>query len=61
MVPVTVGGPGCVTKNFGKWLEKLGITVRIDILLKTVKQGTKRILRKVLRPKNREELTGNWS
>ena len=45
---VVVGAFGSVTKKLGQWIEKLGIRVRIGLLLKTMLLGTARILRKVL-------------
>ena len=45
---VVVGAFGSVTKKLGQWIEKLGIKVRIGLLLKTMLLGTARILRKVL-------------
>ena len=48
VVPVVVGALGSVTKKLGKWIEKLGIRVRIGLLQKTTLLGMARILRKVL-------------
>ena len=47
-VLLVVGALGSVTKKLGQWIEKLGIRVRIGLLLKTMLLGTARILRKVL-------------
>ena len=44
VVPVFVGALGSVTKKLGKWIEKLGIRVRIGPLQKTTPLGTARIL-----------------
>ena len=44
VVPVFVGALGSVTKKLGKWIEKLGIRVRIGPLQKTTLLGTARIL-----------------
>ena len=47
-VPVVVGALGAVSKRLDTWLEKLGITNRTGLLLKTALLGTARILKKVL-------------
>ena len=48
VVRVVVGALGSVTKKLGKWIEKLGIRVRIGLLQKTTLLGMARILRKGL-------------
>ena len=48
VVPVLVGALGVVSKRFDAWLEKLGITIRMELLQKTVLLDTARILRKLL-------------
>lgn len=48
VVPVVVGALGSVTKKLEKWIEKLGIRIRIGQLKKTTLLGIARILRKVL-------------
>ena len=48
VVPVVVGALGVVSKRFDAWLEKLGITIRMELLQKTALLGTARILRKLL-------------
>ena len=48
VVRVVVEALGSVTKKLGKWIEKLGIRVRIGLLQKTTLLGMARILRKVL-------------
>ena len=42
VVPVVVGALGSVTKKLGKWIEKLGIRVRIGLLQKTTLLGMAR-------------------
>ena len=46
VVPAVVGALGVVSKRFDAWLEKLGITIRMELLQKTALLGTARILRK---------------
>ena len=48
VVAVAVGALGVVSKRFDAWLEKLGITIRMELLQKTALLGTARILRKLL-------------
>ena len=48
VVPEVVGALGVVSKRFDAWLEKLGITIRVELLQKTALLGTARILRKLL-------------
>ena len=48
VVPVVIGAPGSVTKEFDRWIEKLGITFNVGVVQKTALLGTARILRKVL-------------
>ena len=48
VVPVVVGALGSVTKEFDRWIEKLGVPVDIGAVQKTALLGTARILRKVL-------------
>ena len=48
VVPVVVGALGVVSKRLDAWLEKLGITIRMELLQKTALLGTARILRKLL-------------
>ena len=43
VVRVVVGTLGSVTKKLGKWIEKLGIRVRIGLLQKTTLLGMARI------------------
>ncbi len=48
VVPVVVGALGSVTKEFDRWIEKLGIPGDVGAAQKTALLGTARILRKVL-------------
>ena len=48
VVPVVVGALGSVTKEFDKWIEKLGVPGDVATLQKTALLGTARILRMVL-------------
>ena len=43
-----MGALGSVTKNFEKYVDKIGITVYTHTAQKTTLLGTERILRKVL-------------
>ena len=44
----TVGALEAISKKLDKWIEKLGIHIRIELLRKTALLGTARILRKSL-------------
>ena len=46
--PVVIGALGGVTKEFNKWIGKIGIVYNVGIMQKTTSLGTARILRKVL-------------
>ena len=48
VVPVVIGALGSVSKRLKKWLEKLGIEIKTEVLQKTALLGTARILRQVL-------------
>ena len=48
VIPIVVGALGAVSKKLDKWIEKLGIRIRIEILQKTALLRTARILRKSL-------------
>ena len=39
VIPVVVGVLGCVTKDLGKWIDRLGITVSTAFLQKTTLLG----------------------
>ena len=49
MIPTVVGALGTITAKFEKYLESLGIQIRIEHFQKSVLLGTDRIIRKVLR------------
>ena len=44
VIPIVVGTLGAVSKILEKWIEKLGIHIRIELLQKTALLGTARIL-----------------
>ena len=48
VIPVVIGALGAVSKEFDKWIEKIGINLRTGHVQKTALLGTARILRKVL-------------
>ena len=48
VVAVVVGALRSVTKGFDRWIEKLGITSNVGVMLETALLGTATILRKVL-------------
>ena len=48
VIPVFLGALGSVTKNFEKYLDKIGIKIDLHTVQKTTLLGTARILRKVL-------------
>ena len=48
VVPIVVGALGVVTKEIGRWLDKLGIKNVVGGLQTTAIIGTAAILRKVL-------------
>ena len=48
VVPVVIGALGSVTKEFDRWIEKVGITDNVGVMQKIALLGTARILRKVL-------------
>ena len=48
VVPVVIGALGSVTKEFDRWIEKLGTTFNVGVVQKTALLGTARISRKVL-------------
>ena len=48
VIPVFIGALGAVSKELNKWIENIGINVRMGYLQKTALLGTGRILRKVL-------------
>ena len=48
VIPIVVGALGAISKKLDKWIEKLGIHIRIELLQTTALLGTARILRKSL-------------
>ena len=48
VIPVVLGALGSVTKNFEKYVDKIGIKGYLYTAQKTTLLGTARILRKVL-------------
>ena len=48
VVPVVIGALGSVTKDFERWIRKLGIAYNTGVMQKTALLGTARILGKVL-------------
>jgi calcium-sensing receptor len=40
VIPIIVGALGAVSNNLDKWIEKLGIHIRIELLQKTALLGT---------------------
>ena len=47
VVPIVIGALGCVKKELKKWLKKINIEQRVEVLQKTALLGSARILRKV--------------
>ena len=48
VIPIIVGALGIVSKDLENYIEKLGITIRLEHMQKTALLGTARIIRKVL-------------
>ena len=48
VIPVVIGALGTVTKHFEKWIEKLDLDLRIEVLQKPWLLRLARIIRKVL-------------
>ena len=48
MIPIVVGALGTITAEFEKYIESLGIEIRIEDVLKPVLLGTAGIMQKVL-------------
>ena len=48
VIPIVVGGLGTITTKFGKYIENLGIEIRIEHVQKSALLGTAGIIRKVL-------------
>ena len=47
VVPLVIGGLGCISKGFSGWMDILGIKLNVGMVQKLVLLGTARILRKV--------------
>ena len=47
-IPIVVGALGTITTKFEKYIESLGIEIRIEHVRKSALLGTARIIRKVL-------------
>ena len=48
VVPVVIGALGAASDNFDKHIEKLGNTIRFEVIQETALLGTARLLRNVL-------------
>ena len=48
VVPVMPGALGSFTKEFDRWIQKLGITYNVGVMHKTALLGTAKISRKLL-------------
>ena len=48
VIPVVIGVLGTVTKQFEKWIQKLDLEIKVEMLRKPCLLGTERIIRKVL-------------
>ena len=58
---VVIGALESVTKEFDKWIEKLGIIYNVEVMQKIALSGTERILRKVLEIQRRDHSVSLWS
>ena len=61
VVPVVIGALGSVTKDFERWIRKLGMAYNIGVIQKTALLGTARILQKVLELYRNEHSVSLWS
>ena len=48
IIPIVVGALGAITNRFGKFMQEIGIDIRIEHVQKTALLGTARLLRLVL-------------
>ena len=48
VVPVVIGAFGAVSVSFKKYMKRIGVNVRLEVIQKTALLGTAKILRKVL-------------
>ena len=58
---VVIGALGSVTKDFDRWIKKLGIAYNIGVMQKIALLGIARILRKVLELLRYEHSVSLWS
>ena len=61
VMSVVIGALESVTKEFDKWIEKLGIIYNVGVMQKIALSGTERILRKVLEIQRRDHSVNLWS
>ena len=61
VVPAVIGALESATKEFDRWIEKLGITNNVGVMQKTALLGTARILRKALEILRRYHSARLWS
>ena len=48
IIPIVIGALGAISRKLDKWIEKLDVHIRIELLQKTALLGTARILRRSL-------------
>ena len=48
IIPIVVGALGAITNQFGKFMQEIGIDIRIEPVQKTALLGTTRLLRLIL-------------
>ena len=48
IIPIVVGALGAISRKLDKWIEKLYVHMRIELLQKPTLLGTARILRRIL-------------
>ena len=48
VIPIVVGTLGTITTTFEKYIERLGIEIRIEHIQKSALLGRARVIRKVL-------------
>ena len=48
IIPIVIGALGAISRKLDKWIEKLDVQIRIELLQKTALLGTARILRRSL-------------
>ena len=47
VVPVVIGADGATSVNFNKYIKRIGVNMRLEVIQKTALLGTAKILRKV--------------